>query len=388
MNNVQNDINKYIKELMIKSPFYGLFVSSLKRIETTKIELAAVGLNKSLMEFYLYINPDSWSKLSNEQKEGLLLHEVMHLTMFHLLTLDKYPNSKIDNIATDLEINQKINRNKLPEGGLFIEDFINKFPQLDWTANAGRDHYYKELSKLSEDDLNSIGISKEIEHNWIITNGEGESCTLTQSELKTIAHSLQSTIEMLAEEVQKSVGSLPMEIQKLISGFIKPKPVFNYKKYIRQFVDNSTKYLIKSSKIKENYKFPGYSKVVLKPKNRLLVLIDESGSVSEKELKDFLNEIHHINKKIDVEIRPFSTDVMEPVEYKGKGIFNRTHCGGTRFQPCVDFYNNSPEFNTCIIFTDGHAETPTKSRKFLLWVISSNGTTSNIQNQKFIKINN
>lgn len=317
-------------------------------------------------------------------------HETMHLTMFHLLTNDMFPNHKMDNIATDCEINQLIDKSQLPSWGIFLEDLSKKHPELDWKKNAGRAHYYNELNKLSEEDKEEMGIDEKAEHHWVITDGNGNKVdpnSLTSSEKEAIKVQIEHTIEALAEEIQKSQGHIPVEIDKLIKGFVKPKPVFNYKKYIKNYIGNSTKFNISSTKLRENQRFPGKPKIILKPKNRILVLIDESGSVSENELYDFLNEIHHLSKTTDIEIRPFDTQVMKPVKYSGRDSFKRTNCGGTSFTSAVTYYNNQKEYTSCIIFTDGYAETPPPCYKKLLWVISSNGDPSPIKDHAtWIKI--
>ena len=373
------DLSKITKKILISDIFYGLFLGTIEKKASKDIPLAAVSLNKGTMEFGLLINPDEWFKFSDEVKYGVLRHEAMHLTNFHLLTNDAYPDSKRDNYATDLFINQMIPKEQLPSWGIFIEDFEKKYPRLNWKKNAGRDHYYKELGKLSEEEKKELDMDEKCEHNWVIVDGDGEKCNkpLTKSEKDAMRVQVESTIENLAEEIAKSQGHVPAEISALIGNFVKPKPKFNYAKYIRNYVGNSTRYTVGSTKVRENHRFPGMAKVILKPISRMLVLIDESGSVSEKELHDFLNEIHHLRRKTDIEIRPFDTGVMDPVKYNGQGVFERTNCGGTDFDAAVDYFNKC-EFQTCIIFTDGYAGRPRPTNKRLLWVISSNGDTSSV----------
>lgn len=387
--NLIADISKYTKKLVVNDLFYGLFLSTIPKIEDKKIPLAAVSLNKSSMEFALHINPDEWFKQPPEIRFGVLEHEAKHLALFHLITADKYPNSRMDNIATDTEINQSIDKRHLPEWGIFIENLEKEFPQLDWKRNAGRHHYYKELSKLSEEDKKKIGISDKAQHIWIITDLNGNPVdSLSESEAEAITVQVQGTIEAIVEEIRKSQGNIPSEIDQLIKGFIKPKPKFNYQKYLRNYIGNSVKYTVGTSKLRENQRFPDQPKVVLKPLSKMLVLLDLSGSVSEKELHEFLNEIHHASKKMDIEIHPFDTQVMPEVKYnKNKKEFKRTQCGGTSFGAAVSYYNKRKEFQSCIIFTDGYAEIPPKCNKRLLWVISSNGTIESIKNHStWVKI--
>lgn len=330
--NLIQDLSRISKKLLIKDLFYGLFLSSIEKKENKNIPLAAVSINKSTMEFQLLINPDEWFKCSDEVKFGVLSHEAKHLCLFHLITMDLYPNSKMDNVACDLEINQTIDKAYLPTWGCFIEDFEKKYPKLDWKRNAGRGHYYKELNKLSEKEKEELGIDEKAEHHWIVVDGDGNQVpvdSLTEAQKDAIRVQVENTIENIVEEMQKSQSHIPAEIDQLVKGFKKPKPVFNYKKYIRNFVGNSAQYFIKSTKLKENQRFPGNPKLVLKPKNKILILIDESGSVSEAELYDFLNEIAHLSKTVDLEIRPFDTQVGNVVKYRANSNeFKRTNCGG------------------------------------------------------------
>ena len=387
--NLIQDLGSITKRILISDPFYGLFLSTLDKRESKDIPLAAVSLNKSTMDFALLINPDEWSKYSPEVKYGVLLHEVKHLTSFHLLTMDMYPNDKMDNVACDCEINQTIEKMHLPPWGIFLDDLKEKHPKLDWKPLAGRAHYYKELSKLSKEEQAEMGIDENAEHQWEIVDGDGnEIDKLTDAEKASISAQVQSTIEEMADAVKKRHGSLPSEIEDLINGFVKPKPVFNYTKFLRTYVGNSTRYTIGTSKIRENLRFPGQPKIILKPIGKMLILIDESGSVSQNELYDFLNEIYHLRKKVDIEIRAFDTEVGKIVNYKGNNEFPRTNCGGTNFTAAVEFYKAS-KYTSCIIFTDGYAETPPPCGKRLLWVISSNGEPDAIQNHsKWIKIPN
>ena len=381
------DINKLTKKILINDIFYGLFLSTIEKKENKDIPLAAVSVNKSTMDFALLINPDEWFKHAEEIRYGVLLHEAQHLCQFHLITMDAYPNDKMDNVACDLDINQRIGKANLPSWGIFLEDFQEKYPNLNWKEHAGRHHYYNELNKLPQEEQEKMGIDEKSQHVWVIVDGEGNKVdNLTDSEKEALKVQIEHTIENIAEDIKKSQGHIPVEIDQLISGFVKPKPAFNYSKYIRNFVGNSTKFFIKSTKIKENQRFPGQPKIVLKPLNKMLILVDESGSVSEKELYDFLNEIYHLQKKTDIEIRAFDTGVSKVVKYKGNNEFPRTQCGGTSFTAAVNYFNES-NYKSCIIFTDGHAEVPPKCNKRLLWVISSNGTEHSIQDHaQWIKI--
>jgi predicted metal-dependent peptidase len=385
-NNLIQDLSKITKKLLINDPFYGLFCTTIAKKERKDIPLAAVGINRGTMDFTLFINPDEWFKYSDEAKFYVMLHEMQHLTNFHLITAGRYSNQRLDNIACDIGINQTVGKANLPSWGCFIEDFREKYPDLNWAERAGREHYYNELNKLPQKEKEELGIDDRAEHIWIVIDADGDvdsNGELTEAEINSIRVQLEGTIETIAEEVRKSFGSIPNEINTLISGFKKPKPVFDYKKFVRNFVGNSTKYYLKTTKLKENPRFPGQPKVVLKPKHKLGVFIDFSGSVSNTEAFEFLNEIAHLSKKTDLEIHSFDTKVYPEVKYKaGSNDFPRQCNGGTDLSAPVNYFDKRKDLHTAIIFTDGHFSPIQPSSKNTLVVISSKGTSDNVNNFK------
>lgn len=378
------DLGRISKKLMINDIFYGLFLSTIEKKENKDIPLAAVGVNKATMDFTLYINPIEWFKLSDECKFFVLKHEAMHLTAFHLITMDMYPNSKMDNLACDLDINYKIGKDKLPSWGVFIEDFQTKYPQLDLPVNAGRHHYYKELGKLSEEEKEKIGIDEKAQHKWIIIDKDGnQGGNLSDSEKDAVRVQVEHTVESIVEEIEKSQGNVPIEISSLIKGFVKPKPKYNYLRFIRNFIGNSNVYFIKTSKLKENQRFPNSPAIVLKQKQRVLLLEDQSGSVSEVELCEINNEAWHLRKKVDIEVRSFDTEIGDLITIAKDGSYaTRNRCGGTDILPCIEYFEKRKDIDTCIIFTDGHFSPTRSTNKNLLIVITSNGTTENVKNHK------
>jgi len=65
------DLNRITKKILINDMFYGLFLTTINKLESKEIPLAAVSVNKSTMDFALMINPDEWFKYSDEVKYGV-----------------------------------------------------------------------------------------------------------------------------------------------------------------------------------------------------------------------------------------------------------------------------------------------------------------------------
>lgn len=387
--NLVDDIGNVLKHMCLSDPFYALFLSSIGKEENTQIPFAAISVDINALEYTLLINPEPWFKMNRNEKMAMLKHECLHLTNFHLINCKDFSNQKMDNIGCDISINQMIDRTHLPKDGCFLDDFKKKYPKLDWAPLKGRKHYYDQLQSLPEEEKEKMGLSEGSKHIWILEGGgEGQSKnpnSLSQGQQDLLRSQMESQIENLAEEVSKTIGHLPQEISDLIKGFKKPKPHFDYKKYIRVFVGNSTKYLLKHTRSKENPRYEGQPKIVMRPKNKVAIYTDESGSMSEAELRDCLNEVYHLSKKdYELDIMPFDTTVLKTVIFDPtKDIWNRSKCGGTDPTCCIEHYNKHKEYNSAIIFTDGYfGEVLLKTFKPLLWVITSNGTTEAVKNQK------
>ena len=70
------------KKLLLKEPFYGVFLLMLNKQWTKKVPTAGVGKNG--IGYQLYINEEFWNKQNNEQKQGLLKHELLHIGLGHI----------------------------------------------------------------------------------------------------------------------------------------------------------------------------------------------------------------------------------------------------------------------------------------------------------------
>jgi len=103
----------------------------------------------------------------------------------------------------------------------------------------------------------------------------------------------------------------------------------------------------------------------------MLVGIDTSGSVCDDELKEFINEIHHLYKAgVDITIAQCDSRMQSVKKYDGKFELAVAGRGGTSFEPVLELFNERKEFTSLIYFTDGEAWTSVKPRKPVLWVLS------------------
>lgn len=106
----------------------------------------------------------------------------------------------------------------------------------------------------------------------------------------------------------------------------------------------------------------------------LLIAVDVSGSISNEVLAHFYSVIGKIFKygieHVDVVQFDCSLSEVQPFE-KAKKRIEIVGRGGTSFQPIFDFVQRNPQYDGLIIFTDGYAPKPQKTKRFqtkVVWV--------------------
>jgi predicted metal-dependent peptidase len=79
---IYHEITKFSKTLMLKEPFYGLFLISLNKELNTSIPTACVTPDR--LNIKLCVNPDFWDGLDDNTNLVVLKHELLHIAFFHL----------------------------------------------------------------------------------------------------------------------------------------------------------------------------------------------------------------------------------------------------------------------------------------------------------------
>ena len=93
------ELERALKRLLIKSPFYGLFCLSLPKRETRSIPTLAVA--KKGINCELLVNPDFWAEHTDDEQISLLLHELSHVALQHMFISDNFPDARLFNISAD-----------------------------------------------------------------------------------------------------------------------------------------------------------------------------------------------------------------------------------------------------------------------------------------------
>ena len=390
MDKVQS-LSKTAKELMLIEPYYGFFLIMLNK--TWRQDLPTAGVSKNGINYQLAINEEFWTSLSEEHQLGLLKHELLHIAFGHLTSFGSFSDKKLANVAMDMEINQYIDTDWLPKGGIMIEDYED----LDLDTKAGCRYYYKKLQELKQEkDKNGTcgnepmdKLLDDIENGDVPDHSTWEEFDdLSEAEKKLIDRQIQKVLSDAKEQTVKKRGRIPGEIEGVITIEEIVAPKFDWRGYMRRFTGVSTKVFTKKIRRKENRKFPESPGLKLKMKQHMLLGIDTSGSVSDSELQEFMSEIHHIYKAgVDVTIIQCDASIRSIDPYNGKHELEVQGRGGTEFDPVLEYYNeNQKKYTSLVYFTDGECYTSVKPKGHVLWVLSERSQMNEELPGKVIKL--
>lgn len=372
---------KACKDLMLEEPFYGLFLIMLNKQWTDKVPTAGVSLSD--INYKLHINEEFWKDLILPHRKGLLKHELLHIAFFHLTDFNHLTDAKIRNIAMDLEINQYIKDELLPPDG----QKLDLYPELELEPKKGTHYYYEKLmegkNQQSCPNLELVLVAMDNGQQTVDINGEpvrlpdhsewGEH-ELDEATKRLIQNQTEHLLKEVADQIQKSRGTIPGEMMSILEKInTKEPPKFDWRGYLRRFAGGSIKTYTKKQRRKYNKRYEDNPGLKIKMKKHILVAIDTSGSVSDKELVEFMQEIHHIHKTgADVTIAQADTAIKNISPYNPKEEYKVYGRGGTDFQAVIDYFNsNTRKYSSLIYLTDGEAPAPDDVRGKVLWVLST-----------------
>ena len=388
------DLTHHLVNFLWSEPFYSRILRSLNKEETTTIPTAGVTCIDG--DITLYWNREFMAGLSKSQVNGLLKHECLHLVFGHTTERRRDPHL-IWNYGTDLAINSTIPSHELPRGGLIpgeklyldsdqkanmSDDELKRFMGLSnliesFPRDKTSEYYFNRL--MSDPDVkeyleemekcNQVGIGFDDHEGWDEMSNEEKE--LIQGKIKEL-------VKDAAEEAEgRNWGSVSQhtraEIYKMLSNKIQ------WQSLLKRFCGYTKKDQRNSSVRKLHRKYPGVhpgAKKVYRP--MIAVYIDESGSVSNKELAAFYAELDNLSRNTDFYLYKFDHSVDDKGGFLWKKNkrpnMHRSLTGGTSFKAVSNHaIKNKRKFDGYIVLTDGGAPKPGPSfRMKRCWILAKN----------------
>lgn len=288
------------------------------------------------------ISPNFWDQISDDEKVGLILHELRHITDLHW-TRQGTRDTTVWNIAGDFVINNDITSEgfKIPEGGLVNPEY------KDMSVEEIYELLIEDMDNLPKLPMNDIGEPDE---------ASGEETGSIHDQIKDLV--IQATQQAQMQESKTGQGNIPMHIQRMVNEWL--NPVLPWDTLLRRYMSAKSKEDFSWQRpsrryLPHNLYMPSMYSESLGPIN---IYIDGSGSVSDEmfalQVGQF-NWIHANLRPSELKIIVFDVVICDEFTFRPHEPVNITFNagGGTCVIPVIEHMKNNPA-ECHLIFTDGH----------------------------------
>ncbi len=381
--NTLDSLSKISVKLLLKEPFYGHIMSTL--VKKVNNDVSTMGLILTVDgRIELHVNEAFWSDIPEnpEHHYGLVKHELLHFIFKHMLAMDAYQHITVFNIAADLVVNQYIHSDQLSENALVL----NVFPGLELLPDQGLKYYYDKLLSLYRNNV-SDSFSENPDWNILkdlleekpesLKSHEMWKPVLSSSQKQVFKNSVDTLINQSATRLKPDQRySLPATLQEIIRfSQNHGRALVSWRRVMRLFSCNSSKTCIKNSIRRASRRYSTVPGNKITRRNKILAVIDSSGSIGQIEYEMFFSELYHIYKTgAEIRVLECDTEIRNVYNYRGITPESVQGGGGTDFNAPLDYANTQWRADAVIYFTDGYASVPNVvPRSVVLWVISQQG---------------
>lgn len=334
-----------IFKLLKKRPYFASAVYSLVPVESEVVETMAVSQTG-----VLYYSKNAVEKWTTEEVSGVIYHEILHLLQVHFERLKEYPH-EVANISGDLEINQilredgfqlpKIDgkeplfpepfgfpKNLLAEeyaelimkNAIFVDDQSGESQSGNTSGHSGGQSGNQSGNQSGEGQSGSgsgnpphpahaggakpgAGVSGSAATGraapWENSESEGK---LTPGRLEVIRREVAHAIA----EAAKGRGDVPGGLIRWVESVLEP-PKVDWRLLLRNLIrSGATKSGAEDYSLQRpnrrirtaEFLLPG----MIRRRPNIAVVVDTSGSVSDRELEELLSEVQGLLKFADLSL--------------------------------------------------------------------------------------
>ena len=360
--------------------FYGYFLFQMER-ELRFDMPSPTGVNFKAPRYILHFNPVIFLTLTKKQMESMIKHEILHVLSLHLLRARNFKNqygTLATNIAMDIVVNTHLDY--LPPYATTLA-WANSYYQLQLRPFQTFEYYAGKIQAaidlLATDDdgaLDDSRMNEALETKYEIERTHD----LWQESSETDTKTFLEITEKLAFQAQK--GTPPAYILSMLEALAAHKSELPWNLYLKQVL-GSVASMRQKTTARRNRRQPNRLDLrgeLRSYKANIAVALDMSGSISDEEFQQAMQEVFAIVKNYKHEITLIECDDeirrISPVKTVKDLKARLNFRGATRFTPVFD-YANRHNINLLIYFTDGQGEKALqiepKGYK-TLWVLSGN----------------
>lgn len=301
------------------------------------------------------VNPDFLKGLTYRDMKFLWAHEVLHCALLHHIRMMDSPpkDPEIWNVAADLVVNRLLSDAGIaPDMDVPNNDYWSMHQHKDMTVEEVYATLMKDRPKpppSGSGDGDGDG-DKEGKHNPF---GEIEPPPDDQDQAEQERKWKEQVSQ--AENFQKRHGSMPGELEELINEILRPK--VDWRSILRDYFEEASKgdYTWTAPNRRYYASLGVYLPSITTDNDGTVVVgVDTSGSVTQKEMDQFAAEVQDIRDQFPVRViviycssRIHHVDVFE----KEEAVTIKRHgTGGTNFNPVFDLVEKDDMNPSCLVY--------------------------------------
>ena len=403
--------------LLCNNGFYGLLLMHMKMNISDEMDTAWYDLKDKL-----YFNPDFLEQVSDRELDYVLMHLLLHVVLKHLNRKGDFEDKYYDQ-AADIVVNSNILRaNERNLASISLENFGGLQPHMVPSGDDGWKYSVEEVyqmlrvvlepgnggdsDSIPDEDNNSdcdnggsnpnnksVASSNSSYSGWDYHNYESESDkgdgdNNLQYEIWQ-ERVMQAVTAMQRRGAVKNTGLVPAFVQRYLVNLKKPQT--DWRTVLDEFIQeeiNDYSFCPPDRRFDDSPFFlPDFNEKDFRVE-KILFMIDTSGSMSDKEISQCYSEIKgaidQFDGKLEGWIGFFDAVVIEPKPFVDESEFMAIHPeggGGTRFEIIFDYVMEHMAEEppvSIVILTDGYAKFPKEIDAKgipVLWIIDNEEVT-------------
>lgn len=347
--------------LLLRAPFFGNLATRMNLVNADSWCPTAATDGRRF-----YYNSEFVNNLPLKQLEFLVGHEVLHAVYDHMGRRG-HRDPKLWNIADDYCVNYDLVEQRVGDK-IPVALYDTKFKGM--AAEEVYDYLYENADKIDIDKLAKQLLDEHLDGDGDSDgDGEGEDKDksgqgngrpkLTEEEKKAIRDEIKEAV--LAAANAAGAGNVPGGVKRMIKDLV--EPVMDWRELLQQQIESTVKSDFTWSRPSRKGWHTDAVMPGMKPGEtiELVIGIDTSGSITDKDLKIFLSEIQGIMDSYDeykITVMGWDTEVHNVGEFTSDNMedicaFEPGGGGGTD-PHCVWTYlqENSIEPKKLVMFTD------------------------------------
>jgi len=364
-----------VKEVIRGLPFYSYIFARTKKIYDDKFKaMAGMSVDKTTARPVMILNKkmmeENMKKMEINESEApkfiaaIIQHELDHYILGHVFIDPKSVYGKyhvLHNIAADSSINRYIDmlqrrsftpedyfEQNIPEGGVF---FSGSRELSDFTAESMFNHllrYMTDENQSAEEIMSAGSGNRQGEGKDGEGDEEGDESGSgirgdldshdgfgVPGDIKEAAQSFRDSV--IKESYEKSKGEIPGHLQETINEILRGK--VNWKQVLKRFSGKGVLGRMVETIMRQNRRFDDQPGRRIDEEGKIGVILDTSGSMSDKELKKAFSEIDNLtNRQRKFYIIQYDAEVTGVEKYR-RGAWKRIKVkgrGGTDMRPALE----------------------------------------------------